>query len=311
MSIITLFSASYCQGSETSTRIAGRLGYRLLSDRDLAEYAADRMTPAKLLQALVEPPTLHSKPNRRKKRGLAYLREALATAALEDDLVFHGLSAQLLSQPLAHLLKIGLSAPRQYRLERAIVERGWTAETAQDRLRDDDAQREWLTQHLHARAPFDWRIYDLLVSASKTELKSVVDVVVTLAALPEVCSTDQSPQSAHDFLDAARVGAYLTELGYDVDVACLKGHAHIRLKQQPIHPTQLVTELQQLALSVPDVTAASVDVGPRGRASQTCADRGMEQQILDDLSPRSQRPHPGPSVQRTTRVGGSTSTLQH
>jgi len=307
MSIITLFSDSHCHGGDTATQIARQLGYRLVTDADLVELADDRMTPSQLLDALTGPPPPHGEVTREKILGLAHLRQALAAAMQEDDLVYHGLGAQLVSQPLAHHLRIGLSAPRSHRLAWATAEQGWSAETAEDRLRADDARREWLTRHLHGRARFDWRLYDLLFSTSRTDLKTAVNIVVALTAFPEVRSTDESSPAARDFGVTARVGAYFTELGHDADVTCVRGHAHILVDKESSLQPQLAAELRRLALTVDGVAAATVKAGPRHRARRGARDLTQDARVPSPhLAPR-----PGQPKQHTVRGSAPGPAVQH
>ena len=80
MSIITVFSASYCGAEEVVAGVARELGYRLISDDEVLDWASEHFNFGrdKLAGVMRGHLSIFSKFTRERERSVAYLKELVA-----------------------------------------------------------------------------------------------------------------------------------------------------------------------------------------------------------------------------------------
>ena len=80
MSVISLFSGSYCHGEEVAQKIVDLLGYKLVDDQVLIAQASERfkVDQNKLVKAISGKTSIFNKFTHERERSLAILRATLA-----------------------------------------------------------------------------------------------------------------------------------------------------------------------------------------------------------------------------------------
>jgi two-component system, OmpR family, response regulator CpxR len=117
MSVISLFSGSYCHGEEIAQRIIDILGYKMVDDGNLIGEASKRfhIDEAKLARALLGKTSIFNKFTHERESSLAALRVVLADLLRDDNFLLFGFSGHMAPRDISHILKVCAIADIKYR----------------------------------------------------------------------------------------------------------------------------------------------------------------------------------------------------
>ncbi len=283
MSIVSLFSASYCHGDEIAREVRDKLDYRLSSDDDLLVTVSERfgVSEDKLWRAIHKPGSLFDQFTHAKERHLAVIRVTLAKQIQNDNLLYHGFAGHLLTGELDNVLRVCLVAKADYRIALAAQTEGIGTRNAEKRIRASDEERARWIQHLFGLGPWDESLYDMLLPMDGETVEGVVQAIATQAAKLPVVTTSTSRHAMGDFLLGSQVKLALVENGYyHVEVTCENGEVTLTINRFAIRVEHLKEALRRVAASIPGVCLVRTKIGPGFRPP------GMYEKMLADYPPK-------------------------
>ena len=122
MPIITISRGTESGGARLAESLKDRLGLKVIS-REVVVEAARRYEVGEhdLFSSLQSPPGFWDKEAKKRQQFILAVQATLAGMVEDDDVVYHGLSGQLLLRKLPNVLKVRLIAPKEDRVRAAIV----------------------------------------------------------------------------------------------------------------------------------------------------------------------------------------------
>ncbi|UCD94854.1 MAG: response regulator [Candidatus Zixiibacteriota bacterium] len=262
MSIITVFSASYCHGEEVARETARQLGIDYI-DSQVEEKASELfgVSGKKLLSAMYGSSSVIDKLSRGREKNIAYLRAALAELALRDNFVYYGGAGHLLPKNISHIMRICLVADHGFRVAKAVEIEKISEKEAASLIKKNDANQLNWTQYLFGLGPWDESLYDIVIPMHASTVDEAVRMICENARVDIVQTTDKSRRAMEDFVLASKVNVTLTEKKHEVDVTADDGKVIVILKKYVMRLEHYKEELIKLAETVPGVKAVEVRIG--------------------------------------------------
>jgi two-component system, OmpR family, response regulator CpxR len=267
MSVVSIFSGTFCRGTEIAGAVAGELGCPLLGDDDLlARAAAESSLPAdKLRRAMFHKEGLFNKFSRERERQISVLKLSMAGILKEEDLVYQGMGASLIPRRISHVLSVGIVADSGYRVQTAQRDRQLSAKQALSAIRQADQAAEDWVGHLHGAQVRDPGLYDILLAVDKRGLGEAVRMICRHARGLPLLASAESLQAVEDFGLAAEVELALAAQGHvcpDVQVSARRGQVLIEINRKVIRLGKFQDELNHVAQKVPGVQKVETKPGP-------------------------------------------------
>jgi cytidylate kinase len=225
--------------------------------REILAAAAARYGVAeeKLAQALERAPGLWERLGHERRLYIVYIQAALCEFLLEGNVVYHGHAGHLLVRGIAHVLRVRLIAPMEYRVGAAMESLRCGREEAEAHVRRVDEERARWTRFLY---DIDWNsplLYDLVINLEGMGVETAGAVVRATAAQPEFQPTEASRKAMRDLALGCRVRAALArceatsrleiEVGADDGVVSLGGA--LRDEEQARQVQELVEQVAGVA----------------------------------------------------------------
>ena len=225
MGIITISRGSYSMGKAVAEKVAGRLGYAVIS-RDLLLDASERyhIPEIKLIRAIHDAPGILKRFSQNKQAYLAYIRAALMERISQDNVVYHGLAGHLMLKQIPIVLKVRITADLEKRVANEMKREGINEQEARSLLLKDDQQRRGWTKAVHGADPWDSNLYDLVVRVDRLSVEDAVDLICQAAASQAFQSTEENLRQVTDLALACRVKADLAEDFPAAGVTCQYGN---------------------------------------------------------------------------------------
>ena len=264
MSIIALFSGSFCQAEEIVQRLLEHTDYTLVTDDDVVRVASEQsgVAPDKLARSFAAKGSVFNTFTGERERSIAHLRYAIAERLADDDLLFDGFCSQLVPRSISHVLRVCLIAEMLSRVGRAAVEGGIKSKEAAHLIHKLDEQKAaWVLAVEGSADPWDPELYDVLIPTDKGSLKSAVDLVIQNLGKDVLQPTPASQQAVTDFLVAARTERALAEKGHYVGVECSDGAVTVTINKNVLMLGRLEDELKTIATPVEGVRSVTTRVG--------------------------------------------------
>jgi CheY-like chemotaxis protein len=253
MSIITLFSGSFCNEDPVIQEIISRTGYRLITDNEVVAEASQlsEIAENKIMQAFSAGTSVFNKFTQEKEHSIAFLKLALAELIPDDNALVTCFCGQLI--PIASL---------KYRIAAASREQGLSQKDAAKvvQKREEDCSA-WIDTLFNQSDPWDAGLYDIVIPADKMAAADAAALIADNAGSDVVRPTQSSKQALTDFRLAAVTQVALAREGHTVNVSAKDGSIAIIINKHVLRLSRLQDELRSIAEQVPGVKAVETKVG--------------------------------------------------
>lgn len=214
MPIITLSRGSFSGGKELAQCVAEDLGYRLISREVLIRAAREYgVALDKLEHALTNKPGLRERIGLERVHFLAYIQATLCEEVKDDNVVYHGNAGHLLLQGVPHVIRVRVTANREFRVRKAMEIAHIDERRAVKRIAQRDAERADWTRFLYNINWLDPALYDLVVNFDHITPDTGCKIVCLAARQPQFQSNPEAEQILADLALATQVRATIATDG--------------------------------------------------------------------------------------------------
>jgi two-component system, OmpR family, response regulator CpxR len=265
MSVITVFSGSFCNEEAVVRDLSAQTGYKLVNDADLIAAAGRQsgIPESKIERAFSARTSVFNKFTHERERTLAHLRIALARTLAADNLVIHGFAGLLIPRDISHILKICLIADLKSRVATAAKALQVKDNEALKLIyKQEEDRAAWVHALFDLRDPWASELYDMVLPTDKMETQEIADAIAQNAGSSVVRMTGRSQRAVEDFLLAAQVEAALVQEGHQVAVQAVEGRVVLTINKHVLMLSRLESELKTIASKVAGVQAVETKVGP-------------------------------------------------
>ncbi len=262
--VISLFSASYCNGSEVARRVAELLNYRVLTHDELLAVASERYgVPLEDLDRTIhDAQTYVRRWTRERERNIAYLQATMARMVQRSRFLHHGLAGHLIPRSVSHVIRVLLVADEEYRANHAASVSGLRREEARALLAKEDEEAARWTRELVDADPWDEGLYDLVLRVDEVRVAAAVTAICVRSEAPQFRGSPESRRAAKDFKLASKVNVALTDRGHDIVVTADAGDVLMTIDHYVPELHELELELKRIAAGVPGVKSVRAQSGP-------------------------------------------------
>ncbi|RJP35526.1 MAG: response regulator [Candidatus Omnitrophota bacterium] len=263
MSVITIFSGSFCRGDEIAAKVARTLQFEY-AGQELLE-ATSRRFPfpvEKLARVMHSSPSLFNNVTRERERGVAYLKAGLAEYLRNGNIVYHGFAGLLLPPELKHILRVCIVADRDFRVQTAVSDLQVSESKASRIIENDDIERCRWSQYLHRLGPWDKKLYDIKIPVHEISVDDAARMICENEKKLHLHLADDVKQVMDDFVLAAQVNVALVEKGYDFDITCRQGNVTITITKYKWRWDRLQKKVNELAAAVAGVKTVEIRTEP-------------------------------------------------
>ncbi|MGH7809587.1 MAG: AAA family ATPase, partial [Candidatus Binatia bacterium] len=233
MPIITIYQGASGEGQELAESVAEALGYRCVGREVLVEASRRYGVPEAKLNEIVEKgPHWWERLLQDLRPYRIALQATLCELAHDGNVVYHGHLGHELLSAIAHVLKVLLTAPIEYRIKLVRARQNLADSAARHYIEEIDKAR---SRRLLAMFGEDWRDinrYDLILNIGKMSREGAKRMIIEAAKLEEYQPTAASQQAFNDLALGSRVHATLIASpdvqGSALEVSADRGHIHIK-----------------------------------------------------------------------------------
>ena len=261
MPIITIYQGASGEGQELAETVAEALGYRCVGREVLVEASRRYGIPEAKLNEIVEKgPHWWERLLQDLRPYRITLQAALCELAHDGKVVYHGHLGHELLPGIAHVLKVLLTAPIEFRVDQVRARQSLTEPAARHYIEEVDKAR---SRRLMAMFGTDWRDpnrFDLILNMSKMSREGAKRVIIEAAKLEEYQPTPASNQAFDDLSLGSRVHATLFASpdvgGSALEVRAKGGHIHVKGRVEQGSED----EIAELVRNVPGVVKVTTDL---------------------------------------------------
>ncbi|MDF1590804.1 MAG: response regulator [Desulfobacterales bacterium] len=266
MSVITVFSGSYCKETDVIGRLQEATGYELIADSEIVAEAGrlSGLSEGKIARCFSAKTSIFDKFGREKKQAVIFLKSVLAKLLSRDKLLIAGFCGQLIPKPISHILRVCLIADMKHRIALAVAADKITEKEAIRLINKKDEDRvAWTLALFEKKDPWDGSFYDMVLPMDKIAVSDAVGRIAENAAKAVVQPTERSQQAVADFMVEARVEQALFKAGHSVDVATQAGQVTLTINRNVLRFKRLENELRKLVGQVPGAVDVQLKIGKK------------------------------------------------
>jgi len=264
MSVITIFSGSFCKEDLVVREVLVKTGYKLVSDEEIVAEAsrASGMAESKIRRTFSAKTSVFNKFTHEKERSIAHLRLAIAEMLCDDNLLISGFTPQLIPDEISHVLRVCLIADIKFRTLEATKEGGMHEKDVLKLIQKNDGDRAlWINTLFGKNDPWEPELYDIIIPVDKTGLEEAATLIKENADKEVVKPTDLSKKAVEDFVLGARVDVVLAKEGHNVGVKAKDGDLTLIINKHVLMLSRLEEELKSIAGKVSGVRSVETKVG--------------------------------------------------
>jgi len=259
MAIITISRGSYTRGKEVAEKVAEKLGYECIGREALLEASIEYDVPeVRIGRGAYDAPSVLDRFTGGKERYIAYIQAAVTSHVRKDNVVYHGLAGQFLLPGVAHVLKVRIIAPLEYRVK-VVTERDNVSEQkAISILRRGDEERLRWTKKLFLIDQRDSSLYDLVLNIDKCTVEDAVNTICYVAGFKGFQATPESQKAMDDLYLACEVRARLIDMKPDVEVTADSGTVVVKTLAHGEQAANIIRDIKRIAETVPGVNEVRI-----------------------------------------------------
>jgi CheY-like chemotaxis protein len=263
MSLISIFSASYCRENEVVKSLADHTGYRKLGDEEVVAAASREsgISPGKIAKAFGGKASMFNSFTHERERSIAHLKLALAGALSAENMILTGMTTHLIPKKITHALRVCLVADLKSRARAAQAADGNLKEAAKLIHQQDENLALWVQGLTEISDPWAPGLYDILLPMDKTTVPEATELILKHFGRDVVRPTPESRRAVQDFLLAAQVEVALAREGHSLQVEAADGAVSITINKHVLMLSRLEEELKSIAGKIPGVRSLETKVG--------------------------------------------------
>lgn len=263
MSIISVFTGSYCNEELAIQEILKKTNYSALTDADIVSKAGrlSDLSEGKIMKAFSAKPSAFNQFTHEKERAIAYLRFAVAETLLQDNILINGFTSLLIPMNITHILRVCIIADMKYRVANAASAGMSESDALKAIHKSDEDKMAWTKSILEKDDPWSIALYDMLLPPDKMSFGELADLVGKNLEREILKSSEASRKAVQDFIVAARVETALAREGHIIAVDAVGGAVTLTINKKVLMLKRLEQELQSIALKVPGVQSVETRVG--------------------------------------------------
>ena len=263
MSIISIFTGTYCNEESAIKEILRKTGYKHLTDSDIVSRAVklSGLSESKIVRAFSAKTSAFNQFTHEKERSVAYLRLAVAESLDEDNILLNGFTSLLIPMTITHVLRMCIIADMKYRISIASSTGMSESEALKVIHKSDEDKISWTKSILGKDDPWNISLYDMLLPTDKMTLEEISDLVGKNLGGEILKSSETSRKAVQDFILASRVETALAREGHIVTAEAVSGTVTLIINKKVLMLKRLEQELQSIALKVSGVQSVETKVG--------------------------------------------------
>ena len=263
MSIISIFTGTYCNEESAIKEILKKTGYKHLTDSDIVSRAVklSGLSESKIVRAFSAKTSAFNQFTHEKERSVAYLRLAVAESLDEDNILLNGFTSLLIPMTITHVLRMCIIADMKYRISIASSTGMSESEALKVIHKSDEDKISWTKSILGKDDPWNISLYDMLLPTDKMTFEEIADLVGKNLGGEILKSSETSRKAVQDFILASRVETALAREGHIVTAEAVSGTVTLIINKKVLMLKRLEQELQSIALKVSGVQSVETKVG--------------------------------------------------
>jgi len=193
MPIIMISSLPHCSAEKLADDLGRKTGWPTLNRRELADQAhALGIKLGRIETSIIKKPISNERLAREKDIYLAHITAAICEKARDGNLIYEGRAGHLLLPGVRHRLRVGLMAPKEARIEKAIADLNLPREKVSTYLDQIDEDFEKWVHYVHRAEWKDPGRFDFFINLQTFSLSHASDLLINIAALPDYCKTAET-----------------------------------------------------------------------------------------------------------------------
>lgn len=265
MSVITIFSGSFCNEAAVFQSIAASNKLRKITDDQVLDDASQLsgMERTKIKRAFSSKPSVFNQFTHEREYSIAYLRLALARMSDNESLIVSGYTGMLIPKAIHSALRVCLIAEVPFRLALAQKEHRMSEEEALKIIHLEDRDiAVWTDTLFSIKDPLDPALYDMVLPMDKNDPAGAGALIQERLLKEALKPTDDSRLGVKDFLLAAQIEVALVNAGHNVRVQAQNGRVVLTINKKVLMLSRLEEELKSIAGKVPGVISVETLVSP-------------------------------------------------
>jgi len=193
MPIIMISSLPHCSAEKLAEDLGSKTGWPTLSRRELADQAhAQGIKLGRIETSIIKKPINNERLAREKDIYLAHITAAICEKARDGNLIYEGRAGHLLLPGVRHRLRVGLMAPKETRIEKAIADLNLPREKVSSYLDQIDEDFEKWVHYVHRAEWKDPGYFDFFINLQTISLSHASELLFNIASLSDYCTTTET-----------------------------------------------------------------------------------------------------------------------
>ncbi len=261
MPIITITADSAQKSREIAEKAAETLGYRYVDRKILSQVAVKHNVPEpKLIKAMDEPPSIMRMSPKIWKQYLTYVQEAVLGELLGDNIVCHGLAAQVYVLGVSHVLKIGIIEDPDERARNLAAQGNISMKKAKKTVELQEKKRKRWSSEAFGLDVTASSLYDMVINISQIDPDEAVGMITTATEYRKFKPNTYSIKCLQDRELAARVQVALLKKFPDARVQTASGNVVVEIKALKREKAKKVDAVKEVVGKVSGVHYVEVHV---------------------------------------------------
>jgi CheY-like chemotaxis protein/cytidylate kinase len=260
MPVLTISNGLYSNAQKIIDGLGKKLGYTLITDRDIIEQTAKQhdLKPATIKKVLQNKQIMFNNYTREKEKCIACLKQTTSEFLERDKCLLHGFLGHLVPVSVSHLIRVLIITDKETRVKNGMEHHGNTKKETLKTINNFDKQTILLSKEIMGKSAFEESLYDIVIPTDKMTTEQSVQLITENST---AFSGELVKKEISDFQLAAHVEVALSKIGSKLQVDSDDGNVTITIDKSVIMLAKFKEKITNIAKGMNGVKSAETKLG--------------------------------------------------
>lgn len=271
MPVLTVTSGLFDNSPAFVEQFSKEFGCRIVTDSELIETTHRKDNINKnILQKVFESRQIafNDFTHEREKVFIA-LKKNIADFVRQGNGIFYGLSGHLIPKEISHVMRVLMTAEKDYRIKNAMKKDNLTVKEATKQIYESDKYAFLWTSALFNRKAWDKGLYDIVIPSDKMKIDDAVGLVAKYLEKMPFSNEEIISKEVADYQLSAYIESVLADVGQELHVSSSRGDVVVTIDKKALMLSKLQQNVIQTVKGIEGVKSVETRIGKNYYKSQS------------------------------------------
>ena len=263
MSIITITSGIHTNSEAILKKLSATIDSIVITDNEVIEatslkYGIKKATLQKVLESKL---ITFNNFSHKKEKSMAAMKMVLSGFIKNNNIIFYGITGQLISDWVTHVLKVRITSDIQNRIKNGMSNPSLSEKDIAGQIKEADLLMATWIHAVKGKKLRDKALFDIVVQSDKLETDKAVNMIIENLESLLKSTQDLNEEEVKNFALASEVEYALAAMSGELTVEADRGKITVTINENVLMLAKLKQKIVSITQGITGITSVETKIG--------------------------------------------------